>query len=38
MYRYDVAADGARSLWICNGADRVTATVAVHALGRMLDR
>jgi Tol biopolymer transport system component len=31
MYRYDVTADGKRSLWICGG-DGVTATIAVHGL------
>jgi Tol biopolymer transport system component len=36
MYRYDVTADGARSLWIC--ADRATTTVSVHALSRQLRR
>jgi Tol biopolymer transport system component len=31
MYRYDITADGARSLWICESSER-TATIAVHGL------
>jgi Tol biopolymer transport system component len=30
MYRYDVTADGRRSLWICDGSGRTTATVMVN--------
>jgi Tol biopolymer transport system component len=31
MYRYDITADGERSLWICESRER-TATIAVHGL------
>jgi Tol biopolymer transport system component len=34
MYRYDVAADGNRSLWIC-ASDDAASTVAVHALAAL---
>jgi dipeptidyl aminopeptidase/acylaminoacyl peptidase len=32
MYRYDVGAEGARSLWTCAEKDSWSATVTVHAL------
>jgi Tol biopolymer transport system component len=32
MYRYDVGADGARTLWVCPEDPRPPATVTVHAL------
>ena len=32
MYRYDVTADGNRSLWICDGRDSALATVVVNGL------
>jgi serine/threonine protein kinase len=35
MYRYDVAADGARSLWICAASDEVAATVSVNGLAAL---
>jgi Tol biopolymer transport system component len=34
MYRYDVGADGARSLWTCPEEGRRLPTVAVHAIPR----
>jgi Tol biopolymer transport system component len=34
-YRYDVAADGKRTLWICAESDTPPAIVAVHALSRL---
>lgn len=37
MYRYDVSADGARSLWTCPESE-TRATVAIHALSTLSDR
>jgi Tol biopolymer transport system component len=38
MYRYDVGADGARSLWTCPQNDTRSPTVAVHALSALAGR
>jgi hypothetical protein len=38
MYRYDVGADGARTLWTCPESERRSATVGVRALSALAVR
>jgi hypothetical protein len=38
MYRYDVSADGARTLWTCPESGTPAPTVAIHALPAPLVR
>jgi serine/threonine protein kinase len=38
MYRYDVGADGTRTLWTCPEKEAQSPTVAVHALSALLVR